>query len=67
MKKVYKMGCKRYAYCVKSFKSFPLSMTQVSSAYNKVDNNLETLHMSLIYIINKKGPRIEPWGTPHLT
>ena len=52
---------------IKSFKSFPLSMTQVSSVYNKVNNNLETLHMSFIYKINKSGPRIEPWGTPHLT
>ena len=52
---------------IKSFKSFPLSITQVSSAYNKVNNNLETLHMSFIYKINNSGPRIEPWGTPHLT
>ena len=42
-------------------------MTQVSSAYNKVNNNLETLRMSFIYKINRRGPRLEPWGTPHLT
>ena len=52
---------------IKSFKSFPLNKTHVSSAYNKVNNNLETLQMSFIYKINIKGPRIEPWETPHLT
>ena len=56
---------------IKSFKSFPLSITQVSSAYNKVNNNLETLHMSFIYKINKSGPRIEPlhtiWGASQVS
>ena len=42
-------------------------MTQVSSAYNKVKNYLETLHMSFIYKINKSGPRIEPWQESCLT
>ena len=38
--------------------------TLVSSAY-KIENNFsEALEKSLILIINKLGPRIDPWGTP---
>ena len=38
--------------------------TLVSSAY-KIENNFsEALEKSLISIINKIDPRIDPWGTP---
>ena len=40
----------------------------VSSANNINFNSLEQLGRSFIYIIkNNNGPRIEPWGTPHVT
>ena len=38
----------------------------VSSANNTYFKNSDTLHRSLIYNINKKGPRIDPCGTPHI-
>ena len=37
----------------------------VSSAKSQTRND-EACTMSLIYIKNKVGPRIEPCGTPHL-
>ena len=38
--------------------------TLVSSAY-KIENNFtEALEKSLISIIDKIGPRMDPWGTP---
>ena len=36
----------------------------VSSANNKNDNKLELSEMSLTYIQNNKGPKIDTWGTP---
>ena len=27
---------------------------------------LEALHRSLIYSKNSRGPKIDPWGTPHV-
>ena len=38
----------------------------VSSAYKMKSNFLLDLIMSLIKILNNKGPTIEPWGTPVL-
>ena len=38
----------------------------VSSAYKMKLNFLLDLIMSLIKILNNKGPTIEPWGTPVL-
>jgi hypothetical protein len=35
----------------------------VSSAKSK-DRKLEQVGRSLIYIRNKMGPKIDPWGTP---
>ena len=31
-----------------------------------MNKTLETLNMSLTKIMKKRGPRIDPWGTPHL-
>ena len=42
-----------------------LMIKAVSSAKNRTRND-EAFTMSLIYIENKVGPRIEPCGTPHL-
>ena len=40
-------------------------MTDVSSAkWLTIDDFMENLK-SLIYRRNNKGPRVEPWGTPH--
>ena len=40
----------------------------VSSAYNAIFVSLDThLNISLINRTNKRGPKIEPWGTPDLT
>ena len=36
----------------------------VSSAYNSISQPIAP-GMSLAYKRNKRGPRIEPWGTPH--
>ena len=38
--------------------------TLVSSAYKIKNNFSEALENSLISIINKIGPRMDPWGTP---
>ena len=42
-----------------------LMIKAVSSAKSRTRND-EACTMSLIYIENKVGPRIEPCGTPHL-
>ena len=45
---------------------YPSIKTLVSSA-NEIENiSFETLLRSLIYIMNKSGPRTEPWGTPQV-
>ena len=49
-----------------SFRSSPLSNTEVSSAYMMLNKQFEILHISFTYIINSKGPSIDPCGTPHL-
>ena len=43
-----------------------LSATKIAepSAYNK-RLLLTALDISLTYIKNKRGPSIDPWGTPH--
>ena len=46
--------------------SLSLMITVVSSAYNMQNNISDTLQMSLMYIMNNRGPRIDPWGIPHL-
>jgi hypothetical protein len=33
---------------------------------NKIESNLESMARSFINIINSRGPRIEPCGTPNL-
>ena len=37
----------------------------VSSAKSKGCVNLEALGRSLMYSMKNKGPKMEPWGTPH--
>ena len=37
----------------------------VSSANRTNLRIFETLQISFIYNMNREGPRIEPWGTPH--
>ena len=44
-----------------------LEHIMVASSANKTHLNMEdTLHKSLIYILNSYGPRTEPSGIPHL-
>ena len=38
--------------------------TLVPSAYKTENNFSEALEKSLISIIHKIGPRMDPWGTP---
>ena len=40
--------------------------TLASSAYKAVKSNSDTLHISSIKIINRRGRGIEPCGTPQL-
>ena len=42
------------------FRDLPFKTTHVSSAYKTVESNLETLHRSFIYIMNNRGPSIDP-------
>jgi hypothetical protein len=51
---------------IRLFKFVSLINRLVSSANIIMLNSLETLTMSLIYKMNKRGPRMDPWGTPHL-
>ena len=37
----------------------------VSSAYSTVNSDSDTLKMSLVNMIKRRGPKIEPCGTPH--
>ena len=48
--------------------SLPLIYIQVSSAYSTLNRTLETLNrdVNLTKIIKNRGPRFDPWGTPHL-
>ena len=48
------------------FKFLPLNSTHVSSANRILKSNGETLHISLTDKIKRSGPRMDPWGTPHL-
>ena len=50
----------------KALMSLPLIYIHVSSAYSTLNKTLETLNMSLTTIIKNRGPRFDPWGTPHL-
>ncbi len=44
----------------------PVAQITVSSAYNGTLEKLRYCLISFIYMINRSGPRIEPWGTPRL-
>ena len=46
-------------------RSLPPNSTHVSSAYSTVNSNSDTLKMSLVNMIKRRGPKIEPCGTPH--
>ena len=46
--------------------SISLMITVVSSAYNMQNNISDTLQMSFMYIMNNRGPRIDPYGIPDL-
>ena len=48
------------------FGSRPFKKTLVSSANNMGNNTSDTLAISLIYNKMSNGPRMEPWGTPHV-
>lgn len=50
-----------------SFKSLPQHNRFVSFANKIKVNTFETLQMSLMYMINNFGPKIELCGTPHDT
>ena len=47
--------------------SVPLIKKHVSSAYIMANIRSDILQMSFMEIINRRGPRIEPCGTPHST
>ena len=51
--------------CIRVFKSLPFTTRLVSFAYIIAKNMSDTLQMSFMYKTNKRGPNIEPWGTPH--
>ena len=51
---------------VRSFRSSPLSNTEVSSAYMMLNEKFEILHISFTYIMKSKGPSVDPCGIPHL-
>ena len=44
----------------------PPKWKQASSAYNTVNSSSETLKISLIKMIKRRGPKIDPCGTPQL-
>ena len=45
-----------------------LDLNKLVASANKIClRSFETLHISFIYSINKRGPRTEPCGTPHKT
>ena len=62
-------SCSNPAFIIRtsSFKSLSQHNTFVSSANKIYLNTRETLQMSLIYMINNGGPKMEPWGTPQDT
>lgn len=45
---------------------FPCTYTTVSSAYICMSHPVHIDGKSLMNMLNKRGPRIEPWGTPTL-
>ena len=49
------------------FRLLELKVVVESSAYCRKCKILELFFISLTYIKNNKGPRIEPWGTPIFT
>ena len=57
-----------YIRSITAFKFLPLnSVTLYMSSANKIfKSNRDTLHISLTDKINRSGPRMDPWGTPHL-
>ena len=59
---------KRFSSELISFINFdrfvPLSKTHVLSTYKIVNISLDTLHISFIFKMQSKGPKMEPCGTP---
>lgn len=51
---------------ISSFKLVWLAIRLVSPENSKQLKKVETLGKSLIKIINKRGPKIEPWGTSNI-
>ena len=51
---------------VRVFRSLSLKNKFVSSAKMKNLGNFDELTMSLVYMIKSSGPRMDPWGTPHV-
>ena len=47
------------------FMSVPLIKKQVSSAYIMANIRSETLQMSFMEIMKRRGPKIDPCRTPH--
>ena len=43
---------------------FPVMKILVSSANIKKKSTLDTFEILLIYRIKRRGPNMEPWGTP---
>ena len=55
-----------FSLSIRLFMWLPLINIQISSEYNILKSIGETLHILLTNIIKSSGPRIDPWGTPHL-
>ena len=51
---------------VRVFRSLCLKNKLVSSAKMKNVANFDELTISLMYMIKSSGPRMDPWGTPHV-
>ena len=49
-----------------SFSDFPVVVRLVSSAYILAVEVRKLFGISFIYIMNSKGPRMDPCGTPHI-
>ncbi len=60
---LFKSACRLF----KSSCSHCLFISFVSSAKMYIDEDVIALGMSLIYTMNKRGPRILPWGIPDRT
>jgi hypothetical protein len=55
-----------FTFCIREVRDFSEKIKLVSSANSINLKSIEVLRMSLIYSRNKIGPKMDPWGTPHV-